>query len=295
MIICVHPCPIEVFRLMGVGLKGKIFVVGIGPGSAEHLTQKARAALYEADVIVGYKTYINLIKCIAGGKEILSTGMTQEVDRCKAAIELAEKGKKVAVISSGDAGIYGMAGLIYELVASKGTAPYLVEQASCLSQAGSLCHQVESGLTIHDIEVIPGVSALNAAAAVLGAPLMHDFAAISLSDLLTPWDLIEKRVEAAAMADFVICIYNPKSSGRVEQIGIARDIVLRHRKPGTPVGIVKNAMREGQKVVITTLDDMLNHEIDMLTTLIIGNSMTYVVDCVMVTPRGYKIDQLDES
>lgn len=271
---------------MGVGLKGKIFVVGIGPGSAEHLTQKARAALYEADVIVGYKTYVNLIKCIAGGKEILSTGMTQEVDRCKAAIELAEKGKKVAVISSGDAGIYGMAGLIYELARGKGQGKK--RNAECGMWNADFHSELQ-------IEVIPGVSAMNAAAAVLGAPLMHDFAAISLSDLLTPWELIEKRIEAAAMADFVICIYNPKSSGRTEQIGIARDIILRHRKPGTPVGIVKNAMRDGQKVVITTLADMLNHEIDMLTTLIIGNSMTYVVDGVMVTPRGYKIDQLDES
>lgn len=253
-------------------MKGKIFVVGIGPGSAEHLTQRARTALYEADVIVGYKTYINLIKCIAGGKEIVSTGMTQEVERCKAAIELAEKGKKVAVISSGDAGIYGMAGLIYELISCRGgvTPPLL---------------------TVHDIEVIPGVSALNAAAAVLGAPLMHDFAAISLSDLLTPWELIQKRVEAAAMADFVICIYNPKSSGRVEQIGIARDLILKHRRSETPVGIVKNAMRDGQKVVITTLADMLNHDIDMLTTIIIGNSTTYVIDGVMVTQRGYNIRQ----
>jgi precorrin-3B C17-methyltransferase len=261
-------------------LKGKIFVVGIGPGSAEHLTQRARTALYEADVIVGYKTYVNLIKCIAGGKEIVSTGMTQEVERCKAAIELAEKGKKVAVISSGDAGIYGMAGLIYELVSSRPLP---------LGEGWGEGHV--SRLTSHDIEVIPGVSALNAAAAVLGAPLMHDFAAVSLSDLLASWELIEKRVEAAAMADFAICIYNPKSSGRTEQIGIARDLILKHRKPDTPVGIVKNAMREGQKVVITTLAEMLNHDIDMLTTVIIGNSQTYVVDGVMVTPRGYKISQ----
>lgn len=251
-------------------MKSKIFVVGIGPGSADHLTQRARTALYEADVIVGYKTYVNLIKCIVGGKEIVSTGMTEEVERCKAAIELADKGKKVAVISSGDAGIYGMAGLIYELISCRGgvTPPLL---------------------TVHDIEVIPGVSALNAAAAVLGAPLMHDFAAISLSDLLTPWELIKKRVKAAAMADFVISIYNPKSSGRTEQIGIARELILKYQKPETPVGIVKNAMRDGQKVVVTTLSDMLNHDIDMLTTIIIGNSRTFVVDGVMVTPRGYKL------
>ncbi len=264
-------------------MKGKIFVVGIGPGSAEHLTQRARTALYEADVIVGYKTYINLIKCIVGGKEIVSTGMTQEVERCKAAIELAEKGKKVAVISSGDAGIYGMAGLIYELVVSG--------QQSVVSQEKTMPAIGHRPLATSDIEVIPGVSALNAAAAILGAPLMHDFAAISLSDLLTPWELIQKRVEAAAMADFVICIYNPKSSGRVEQIGVARDIILRHRRPETPVGIVKNAMREGQKVLITTLAGMLSHDIDMLTTIIIGNSTTYVVDGVMVTPRGYNISR----
>ena len=272
--LCGRKKNLEVF------LKGKIFVVGIGPGSAEHLTQKARTALYEADVIVGYKTYINLIKCIAGGKEIVSTGMTQEVDRCKAAIELAEKGKKVAVISSGDAGIYGMAGLIYELISCRGGSVTRPGQGTALPLPDA-----EMGLSVHDIEVIPGVSALNAAAAVLGAPLMHDFAAISLSDLLTPW------VEAVAMADFVICIYNPKSSGRVEQIGIARDLILKYRKPDTPVGIVKNAMREGQKVVITTLADMLNHDIDMLTTIIIGNSTTYVIDGVMVTPRGYNISQ----
>ena len=264
-------------------MKGKLFVIGIGPGSAEHLTQRARTALYEADVIVGYKTYVNLIKCITGGKEIVSTGMTEEVERCKAAIDLAEKGKKVAVISSGDAGIYGMAGLIYELVVSG--------QQSVVSQEKTIPATGHRPLATSDIEVIPGVSALNAAAAVLGAPLMHDFAAISLSDLLTPWEVIQKRVEAAAIADFVICIYNPKSSGRVEQIAIARNLILKHRKPGTPVGIVKNAMREGQKVLLTTLSDMLNHDIDMLTTIIIGNSTTYVVDNVMVTPRGYKLSE----
>jgi len=273
----IYFCCLEVF------LKGKIFVVGIGPGSAEHLTQRARTALYEADVIVGYKTYVNLIKCIVGGKEIVSTGMTEEVERCKAAIELAEKGKKVAVISSGDAGIYGMAGLIYELVASS--------QQSVVSQEKTMPATGHWPLATSDIEVIPGVSALNASAAVLGAPLMHDFAAISLSDLLTPWEVIQKRVESAAMADFVICIYNPKSSGRVEQIGIARDLILKHRKPDTPVGIVKNAMRDGQRVVITTLAQMLNHDIDMLTTIIIGNSTTFMVDGVMVTPRGYKLSQ----
>ena len=264
-------------------MKGKLFVIGIGPGSAEHLTQRARTALYEADVIVGYKTYVNLIRCIVGDKEIGSTGMTEEVERCKAAIDLAEKGKKVAVISSGDAGIYGMAGLIYELVVSG--------QQSVVSQEKTIPATGHRPLATSDIEVIPGVSALNAAAAVLGAPLMHDFAAISLSDLLTPWEVIQKRVEAAAIADFVICIYNPKSSGRVEQIAIARNLILKHRKPGTPVGIVKNAMREGQKVLLTTLSDMLNHDIDMLTTIIIGNSTTYVVDNVMVTPRGYKLSE----
>lgn len=262
-------------------MKGKLFVVGIGPGEVGHITQKALDALFEADVIVGYKTYVKLIKGLIKGKEVVSTGMTQEVDRCKAAIELAEKGKKVAIISSGDAGIYGMAGLVYELVVSG--------QQSVVSQENTKPATDHWPLATSDIEVIPGVSALNASAAVLGAPLMHDFAAISLSDLLTPLRLIQKRIEAAAMADFVICLYNPKSSGRTEQIGIARDILLRYRKPETPVGIVRNAMREGQEMVVTTLADMLEQKIDMLTTVIIGNSQTYVVDGVMITPRGYKI------
>lgn len=259
-------------------MKGKLFVVGIGPGEVGHITQKALDALFEAEVIVGYKTYVKLIKGLIKGKEVVSTGMTQEVDRCKAAIELAEKGKKVAIISSGDAGIYGMAGLVYELIACRGGSMPPPGQGTALPL-----------LSVHDVEVIPGVSALNASAAVLGAPLMHDFAAISLSDLLTPLKLIQKRIEAAAMADFVICLYNPKSSGRTEQIGIARDILLRYRKPETPVGIVRNAMREGQEMVVTTLADMLEQKIDMLTTVIIGNSQTYVVDGVMITPRGYKI------
>lgn len=264
-------------------MRGKIFVVGIGPGEMGHITQKAFDALFEAEVVVGYKTYINLIRSLVKGKEIVSTSMTQEVDRCKAAIELAEKGKKVAVISSGDAGIYGMAGLIYELVVSG--------QQSVVSQEKTMLATGHRPLATSDIEVIPGVSALNASAAILGAPLMHDFAVISLSDLLTPWELIKKRVEAAAMADFVICIYNPKSSGRVEQIGVARELILKYRKPGTPVGIVRNAMRDGQETGITTLADMLTHEIDMLTTIIVGNSNTYVADGVMITPRGYKISQ----
>ena len=228
------------------------------------MTLRAREAVQEADVIVGYRTYTDLITELTKDKEVLSTGMMDEVRRCTQAVELAESGKKVALVSSGDAGIYGMAGLALEIIRERGGAPY-------------------------PVEVIPGVPALAAAAAVLGAPLMHDFASISLSDLLTPWPLIEKRLDAAAAADFVICLYNPKSKGRTEQIGIAREIILRHRSGDTPVGIVKNARRVGEAVSITTLNEMLTQPIDMTTMVIVGNSNTSTFDQWMVTPRGYRI------
>jgi precorrin-3B C17-methyltransferase len=191
--------------------------------------------------------------------------MTQEVDRCRKAVELALSGKTVSVISGGDPGIYAMAGLVFEL---------LKEQ--------------DSGTPLPYVEVIPGISALNACAARLGAPLMHDFASISLSDRLTPWDLIEKRLDAAAMADFVIILYNPKSKGRAGHIARAREIVMKHRPPETPVGIVKGAMREDEKIVLADLGTMVGHEIDMQTTVIIGNSKTFFWNNLMITPRGYE-------
>jgi len=242
---------------------GKIYVVGTGPGSIEHITPYAREAIRKSEAVVGYGAYLDLITDLIKGKEVVSTGMTKEIDRCRTAVELAVSGKTVAVVSGGDPGIYAMAGLVLEILKD---------------------HNALSPITV---EVIPGISAVNAAAARLGAPLMHDFAVISLSDRLTPWELIEKRLEAAARADFVIVLYNPKSLGRPDHIDRARAICLRHRSAETPVGLVKAAMRENEKVIITNIKDMLNYEIDMQTTVIIGNSTTFTWNNLMITPRGY--------
>jgi len=264
---------------------GKIYVVGTGPGNVAHITPYAQKAIRESDIIVGYGIYVELIRDLVKDKEVFSTGMTQEIDRCKKAVELSLRGKTVSVISGGDPGIYAMAGLVFEILRGQGVK-------------GSRGQEVNASVISSDprplgpsnpvIEVIPGISALNACAAKLGAPLMHDFASISLSDRLTPWDLIEKRLAAAAVADFVIVLYNPKSKGRTEQISNAREIILRHRDPATPVGIVKGAMREKEVIIITDLRSMLDHEIDMQTTVVIGNSNTLVWNNVMITPRGYE-------
>ena len=243
--------------------KGRIYVVGIGPGSTEHLTPAAKNAIQDSEIIVGYKTYLDLIRELTGDKEIMSSGMRQEVDRCSKAVELARLGKKVAVICSGDPGIYAMAGLVFEIIKNQSTD------------------------RMPAIEVIPGIPALSSCAARLGAPLMHDFASISLSDLLTPWELIEKRIVAASSADFVIVIYNPKSKGRKEHINKARDIILRFRPAQTPVGIVRSAMRDEEEITITDLGNMSGHKIDMQSTVIIGNSQTFTWNNRMVTPRGY--------
>ncbi|MDA8188093.1 MAG: precorrin-3B C(17)-methyltransferase [Dehalococcoidales bacterium] len=252
--------------------EGKILVVGIGPGSPEHLTVRAREALAQSDVVVGYKTYVGLIKELLDGKELVSSGMRQEVARARKAVDLARLGKTVAVISSGDAGVYGMAGLVYEVAR-------------------------EVGWSLTSVEIIPGVSALNAAASLLGAPLMHDFAVISLSDLLTPWAKIADRLEMAAQADFVIVLYNPRSSKRTEQIVEAQRIVRRYRDGSTPAGIVNSAFREGQQIVVTDLDHMLDFDVGMLSIVLIGNSSTTTFDGLMVTPRGYerKYDLADST
>ncbi|MBU4321250.1 MAG: precorrin-3B C(17)-methyltransferase [Nitrospinae bacterium] len=272
------------------GGKGKIYIVGTGPGSVEHITPYAQNAIRNSDVIVGYGTYLELIKELIKDKEILSTGMTQEIERCKKAVELAMNGKTVSVISGGDPGIYAMAGLVFELLKDR--------NALCVMRY-ALKDKNSSPITDYAsriyVEVIPGISALNACAARLGAPLMHDFASISLSDRLTPWELIEKRLDAAAKADFVIILYNPKSKGRAEHIDRAREIILKCRKPETPVGIVKGAMRENERVIITDLKNMLLHDIDMQTTVIIGNSQTFVWDNRMITPRGYEKKLLRRS
>lgn len=246
--------------------RGKLYVVGFGPGHFNHMTHRAREALSDSDVIVGYSTYVDIIRELLHGQEIVQTGMTEEVSRAQTAVELAENGKKVAVISSGDAGVYGMAGLVYEVLVEKGWRP-------------------GEGV---EVEVIPGVSAINSCAALLGSPVMHDACMISLSDHLTPWETIARRIEAAAEADFVIALYNPKSGRRTRQIVETQRILLRYRSPNTPVGLVKSAYRERQHVVITTLGEMLDHEIGMLTTVLIGNSTTFVHHGLMITPRGYQ-------
>jgi len=241
---------------------GRLSVVGTGPGALDLLTPRARKAIENADVVVGYRTYLDLVRdCLAPGQEVVSSAMMQEIDRCRQALTLAEQGKNVALVCGGDPGIYAMAGLVYELAFAAG------------SGAG--------------IEIIPGIAALNSCAAILGAPLMHDFAAISLSDLMTPWPVIERRLEAAARADFVTVIYNPKSKKRTSQIVRAREIMLAHRDPGTPVGIVTGATRAHESVCLTSLDNMLDAEITMQSTVIIGNSATFVRHDRMVTPRGY--------
>ena len=233
-------------------------------------------------MVVGYKTYIDLIKNLISGKEIFSTGMTKEVDRCQKAIELALQGKKVAVVSSGDAGIYGMAGLVFELLQGSG-----VRGQGSANPAFLLPHP-RSPIPV---SVIPGVPAFCAAASLLGAPLMHDFASISLSDLLTPWEIIKKRLKMASEGDFVIILYNPKSKTRVSQIEETIDIISMHRDGNTPVGIVKNALREGEEIKITTLKEMPSHYdfIDMSTILIVGNSATFISNNRMITPRGYDV------
>ncbi|MBI3398987.1 MAG: precorrin-3B C(17)-methyltransferase [Deltaproteobacteria bacterium] len=268
--------------------QGSLCIVGIGPGSLEHLTFKAKEALEKCDVVVGYKTYIDLIKSLIQGKEIFSTGMTKEVDRCRKAIELASQGKKVAVVSSGDAGIYGMAGLVYELLRVQDSRFKI--QGSRHDEKKRTCNLQLATCNL-TIEVIPGVPAFCAAASLLGAPLMHDFASISLSDLLTAWETIKKRLKAAAEGDFVIILYNPKSKTRVFQLKEAIDIIATQRSNSTPVGIVKNATRDGEEIKITALKELPAHYdfIDMTTIVIIGNSATFISDSKMITPRGYNV------
>jgi len=250
----------------------KLFVVGIGPGGLNHMTFAARRAIEQADVVVGYKTYLEFIEPLLAGKEVVSSGMMREVERCSEALTIAASGKQVALVSSGDAGIYGMAGLALELADGK------------LDAAPSPFRDVE-------IVVVPGVSAVQAAASVLGAPLMHDFAVISLSDLMTPLDTIRKRLQAAADADFVVALYNPRSKGRVTQIEEAAAILIKARGPQVPVGIVKNACRSGEECIVTTLGGMLDHTIDMFSIVIIGNAATrFSNGGRIVTPRGYATD-----
>lgn len=243
--------------------RGKLFLVGIGSGSPRQLTPHALEAIRLCDVVVGYKNYLNLIENLLLNKQIIGSGMKQEIQRAEAAIEAALEGKNTAVISSGDAGIYGMAGLVLEIMQKR-----------------------ELDLPV---EIVPGITAAVLAAASLGAPLMNDYITMSLSDLMTPWNIIEKRLDLAAQGDWVIALYNPKSHGRSTQIETARSILLKYRDGKTPVGIVYKAGREDEKKTISTLADFTKEPIDMSTIIIIGNSQTSKFNDFMITARGYKV------
>ena len=238
----------------------KIYVVGIGPGEYEQMTMRAANALQSCDVIVGYTVYVDLVKEHFPGKEFLTTPMRKEIERCQLAFDEAEKGKNVAMICSGDAGVYGMAGLMLEI--------------------GESYPQIS-------VEVIPGVTAATGGAAVLGAPLIHDFALISLSDLMTPWEKIEKRLLCASEADFVICLYNPSSRKRHDYLQKACDLMMQHKSPETVCGTVQSIGRDGQTMQVMTLKELRYPQVDMFTTVFIGNSQTRNINGRMVTPRGY--------
>ncbi len=244
-------------------MSGKLYVVGIGPGKNDLLTFRAERALKESTIIIGYRVYIDLIKDFCTTQELIKSGMTKEIDRCRKALDKAEEGNIVSIISSGDTGIYGMAGPILQLV--------------------------ESEKRNVEVEIIPAVSAFNASAALLGAPIMHDNCIISLSDRLTPWEVIEKRLHLAAEGDFVVSLYNPKSKGRPKNIEQTQKIFLKYRDEKTVVGIVRNAERKDQSIIITTLSEMLNYDIDMFTMIIVGNKNTTQYKDKMITPRGYKL------
>ena len=237
---------------------GKLYVIGIGPGGLDEMTLRAVKAIEESNIIVGYTKYIEMVKDLIKDKEIFKTGMRGEEERCREALELS-KDKKVALISTGDSGIYGMAGLILEMRKDE------------------------------NVEIIPGITASSAAGSVLGAPLMHDNCNISLSDLMTPYEDIKKRVRLAAEGDFVISLYNPKSKGRPHYLRECVDIIKEFRGEETPIAVVRNALREGESKEIFTLKDFNDEVVDMFSIVIIGNSKSYIKDGYFVTPRGYKI------
>ncbi len=242
--------------------KAKVFVVSLGPGGVEQMTERAINALKSCDVITGYNVYVDLIKADFPDKKFIQNGMRKEVDRCKMTLEEALKGQTVAIISSGDAGVYGMAGIMCEVAADH--------------------PEVE-------IEVVPGITAACSGAAVLGAPLICDFCLISLSDLLTPWEKIEKRLDCASQADFCICIYNPSSRKRHDYLQKACDIMLKNQSGDIPAGIVRQIGREGQEYELTTLRELRDKKVDMFSTVIVGNSQSKVINGRIVTPRGYKL------
>lgn len=240
-----------------------IYVIGLGPGNPDQLTPRALSCLEKCDSVIGYKTYIDLIAPLFPKKNLIVSAMRKEVDRCREALRLSREGHTVGLISSGDPGVYGMAGIMLEVAAGSG----------------------------EKVVIVPGITAACAASAVLGAPLTHDFAVISLSNLLTPMDLILRRLEAAAVADFVICLYNPMSRGRPDNLRIACKKLLEIKDPSTPAGWVRNAGRDGEEKGITTLGELKDMKLDMFCTVVIGNSDTTVLSDRLVTPRGYGREQ----
>ena len=245
-------------------MMNKVYVVGIGPGGEEYMTRQAIAAMERADVLCGYTVYIDLVKPLFPGKECFTTPMTREIERCRWALETARGGRTVALVCSGDAGVYGMAGPLLQLAEDYEDV---------------------------DVEVVSGVTSALSGAAVLGAPLMHDFCVISLSDLLTPWEQIERRLACAAAGDFVICLYNPSSRKRADYLRRACAILLRDKSPDTICGWVRNIGREGQQHKILTLGELREESLDMFTTVFIGSSTTQIAAGRMVTPRGYEAKQ----
>ncbi|MFH2058855.1 MAG: precorrin-3B C(17)-methyltransferase [Pseudomonadota bacterium] len=249
-----------------------LYVIGTGPGDIDYISPRAIKIISKVDCVAGYTTYIDLISDLVKDKEIISTGMMKEVERVEKAIEQALAGKSCALISGGDPGIYAMAGLVFEI---------------CRERNINITRPGSTDKTALCLEVIPGIPALAAGAALVGAPLTHDFAAISLSDLLTPWEKIEKRLSAAAMADFVIVLYNPKSKKRDWQLKKAQELIMEHRNGSTPVGVVTGAMRENQSIFFTTLDQIEKADIGMQTVVFIGSSTSMRYMDFLFTPRGY--------
>ena len=243
-------------------MTGELYVVGLGPGGREYLNAEADEALQRCDLIVGYTAYIKLIEGWYVGAELRATPMMREMDRCRMAFQEAESGRNVAMVCSGDAGVYGMASPILELAEANPNVP---------------------------VTVVAGVTAAQSGSAVLGAPLSHDFAVISLSDLLTPWQLIERRLDAAASADFCVCLYNPRSKRRTEHLARAAEIFLRYKPRETVCGWVRNIGREGQESGTLRLDELAALDADMFTTVFVGNAATRLVNGRMVTPRGYEV------
>lgn len=243
----------------------KLYAVGLGPGNPEFFTGQARAAIEKSDVVCGYTVYVDLVRDVFPDKEFFTTSMRQEIDRCRKALEICESGKTVAMVCSGDSGVYGMAGLLIQL---------------------------KDEYKDIDVEVVCGVTAAISGSAVLGAPLGHDFCTISLSDLLTPWEVIEKRLRCAGEADFLIALYNPRSHKRVEHLNKACNILMEHKSPDTVCGYVKNIGREGQEKHIVLLKNLANEPIDMFTTVFIGNKETKIYGDDIVTPRGYEKKEL---